>query len=461
MLGARPAPVSFWYAQSKGRVVPDGVLFGAARPLDTFPSVRDGVSVDLDLDGLLLRFVVSPTGQRAPASPADVAEWSRLFTAAGLDLEHFKTTAPQPGVSTQADARAAWTGSYPGRTGLPLRVDATASAGTVTSFEVVFPWTNREPPFTQPFSYVNAALVIFFAIGPILVARYNWLTGRADVRGALRIGAFAFVTILAFRLLNAHDAINALVTRALVPLAAGQAAMTGLLYVAVEPWVRRWWPHAMIGWARVVAGRWRDPLVARDVLVAVATMVALECVRRVATLGSMHLDGLPAGVAPLASDRPGFVLANLGGSQFTAASLLNSVATGIPFAATIFFVLAMFRSLLRKPWLGTGAFVVFAWAVMLFRAWAWVSRPDWTIVAAAAVSVALVTFVALRFGLLVVVAMQCAHRFLDHSILTTDIGSWYGRSSLIAVLLVSALTIWAFRVSLGGRPLLNPRAVKA
>jgi hypothetical protein len=460
MLAARPAPLSFWYAHSRGPVVPAvGPLFGRARPIDSFPAVRGGVSVDLDLDGRLLRFVVSPAGQRAPAAPADVPEPSRLFTAAGLDVEHFKPTATQLGVPAHADARAAWTGSYPGRSDLPVRVEATTSGGTVTSFEVMFPWTNREPPFPQPVSYLNAGLVIIFSIGPILVARYNWLSGRADVRGALRIAAVAFLSTLAFRLLDAHDALNAFVTRSILAFAAGHGALTGMLYVALEPWVRRWWPHATIGWARLIAGRWRDPLVARDVLVAVATIAALGCAVAVAQLGSILLGNrLPEGVSPsLGSPRPGFVLANLEGSRFTVASLMHSLASGIPFAASIFFVLAMFRSLLRKPWLGTGAFVVFACAVTLFRAWAWGGRLDWTAVAMIAASVAVVTVVALRFGLLVVVVMQCLQLFLNQTILTIDFSAWYGRSSLIAVLLVSALTIWAFRVSLGNRPLLNPR----
>jgi predicted Ser/Thr protein kinase len=463
MLGARPAPVSFWYAQSRGPVVPQvSGLSGRAVPIDMYPAVRDGVSVDLDLDGRLLRLVTRPAGQRAAATSADVPEWSRLFTAAGLDLEHFKTTTLNAGVSTDADVRAAWTGSYPGRTDLPVRVEASAAAGTVTSFEVVFPWTNREPPFPQRTGYLNAVFVIIFSIGPILVARYNWLSGRADVRGALRIGAVAFLTTLGFRLLDAHDALNALITRPIVALAAGQGALTGMLYVALEPWVRRWWPHAMIGWARVVAGRWRDPLVARDVLVALATVLALGCVIHVMQLRSIHLGGLPEDVTPsLVSERPGFLLANLSGPELTTASLLHSVTRGIPFAATIFFVLAMFRSLLRRPRLGTGGFVVFAWAAVVLRAWAWQDRLDWITLAAAVVIVAAVTFVTLRFGLLVIVVMQCIQRFINHAFLTTDFTEWYGRSSLIAVVLVSALTIWAFRVSLGGRPLLTPRAVKA
>ena len=55
----------------------------------------------------------------------------------------------------------------------------------------------------------------------------------------------------------------------------------------------------------------------------------------------------------------------------------------------------------------------------------------------------------------------CGYRIVAQSILTTEFGAWYGRSSLIAVLLVSALAIWAFRVSLGTRPLMIPRGAKA
>ena len=39
-----------------------------------------------------------------------------------------------------------------------------------------------------------------------------------------------------------------------------------VLYLAMEPYVRRYWPQAIISWTRVLSGRWRDPLVGRDVL---------------------------------------------------------------------------------------------------------------------------------------------------------------------------------------------------
>src|SRR5262249_15529600 len=35
---------------------------------------------------------------------------------------------------------------------------------------------------------------------------------------------------------------------------------------ALEPYVRRRWPWLMVGWNRLLAGRWRDPLVGRDLM---------------------------------------------------------------------------------------------------------------------------------------------------------------------------------------------------
>ena len=42
------------------------------------------------------------------------------------------------------------------------------------------------------------------------------------------------------------------------------------LYMAIEPWIRRRWPHAIISWSRLISGQVRDPLVGRDVLIGVA-----------------------------------------------------------------------------------------------------------------------------------------------------------------------------------------------
>ena len=46
-------------------------------------------------------------------------------------------------------------------------------------------------------------------------------------------------------------------------------AFTWLTYIAVEPPIRRLWPQMLFSLARLLAGRVRDPLVGRDVLIGV------------------------------------------------------------------------------------------------------------------------------------------------------------------------------------------------
>src|ERR1017187_5785962 len=47
------------------------------------------------------------------------------------------------------------------------------------------------------------------------------------------------------------------------------SAVTWILYLALEPWVRRHWPQTVISWSRLVSGQARDPLLGRDILFGV------------------------------------------------------------------------------------------------------------------------------------------------------------------------------------------------
>ena len=58
----------------------------------------------------------------------------------------------------------------------------------------------------------------------------------------------------------------------------GFGLVVGSAYLALEPWVRRRWPHAMITWARLLSGKWRDPVVCRDMLVAIACATASHAI---------------------------------------------------------------------------------------------------------------------------------------------------------------------------------------
>ena len=86
----------------------------------------------------------------------------------------------------------------------------------------------------------------------------------------MRPRAFIFTTMsVAWFFGESHVATLGEVT--LVVMAVGWALVVAgccwVGYLAVEPLVRRRWPQVLVSWTRVLAGRVRDPLVGRDVLV--------------------------------------------------------------------------------------------------------------------------------------------------------------------------------------------------
>src|SRR5262249_31723012 len=59
------------------------------------------------------------------------------------------------------------------------------------------------------------------------------------------------------------------------------AILLWLFYLAIEPYVRRWWPHRMVSWSRLLAGDLRDPLIGRDILVGGAFGLTIVVVVRI------------------------------------------------------------------------------------------------------------------------------------------------------------------------------------
>ena len=57
---------------------------------------------------------------------------------------------------------------------MPVRIEGAATAAAVTSFEVMFPWTNRDPMAPERIDYRTAVLLVIIWVAPCLVARFNW-----------------------------------------------------------------------------------------------------------------------------------------------------------------------------------------------------------------------------------------------------------------------------------------------
>ena len=102
-----------------------------------------------------------------------------------------------------------------------------------------------------------------------LMARRNYVQGKSDVRGAFRLASAVFVIDMAIWVCLDHF-LPTLATFAPSSLPSARHCFslppTWMLYVALEPYVRRHWPHAIISWSRLLAGELRDPLVGRDIL---------------------------------------------------------------------------------------------------------------------------------------------------------------------------------------------------
>src|SRR5881628_3914691 len=59
-----------------------------------------------------------------------------------------------------------------------------------------------------------------------------------------------------------------------------RVGLTYVFYLAIEPYARRLWPRMLVSWVRVLEGRFRDPLVGRDLLVGCAAGALAALVQR-------------------------------------------------------------------------------------------------------------------------------------------------------------------------------------
>ena len=460
-LSVAPFPISFWYRQSEILLErPSSMAEAALRAMPRPRAIGTAgeVMVDLDLEGALLAFRASSRPGAATPGSGDGVDWSALFAAARIDVSQFMPTEPSPIPRGTADTRVAWHGPYRS-SAQPVRVEAGAVNGAPSYFEVVLPWSTSvhssnpslDPSRPTAFHEIVFQNVVGFliAVAAILLARYNWMHGRGDVRGAGIIFLYLLSALLASTVLGAQRISFRDQSSVALSISVGAA----LMYLALEPWVRRMWPQALITWSRVLAGRWRDPVVARDVAIGVLAAVGINCLRHALYLWASPV-GAPAAPHVYVGGLARFTLDQLMGTRFVASAALYCVGGGLALSLTMFLVFFLARALCRNAWLGAVVYIAFLSAALgaatlpLLAAGGWIE-----IIVQTTVNVVTV-LVMLRFGLLALAVWATFGWFIEHSLLTYQFGAWYGESSLAAVVIISLTALWAFRTSLGGRPVL-------
>ena len=120
-------------------------------------------------------------------------------------------------------------------------------------------------------------------IGGCFLARRNMRRGRGDSQGAFRVAGFIFIVEFVGWAFTAHFAPAAWVAYLAFIGGCGKALYLAgfmwVLYMAIEPYVRRRWPEMLISWTRVLSGNLYDSRVGRDVMLGAlggAAMAVIE-----------------------------------------------------------------------------------------------------------------------------------------------------------------------------------------
>jgi serine/threonine-protein kinase len=460
----RPPGMHFWYRQSPDYLVPVARSAWVVSADDPPPTRPGMIGVRLNPNGDLVEFYAVPGESYKQSHEPEDAGWERPFKLAGLDLGQFvdqEGEEPMGSTPAFADRRIAWERTHPKGESV-VHVEAASCHGKPVYFRVVeacpkpermplgIPPSDRQPSKVEEIRAVDWTFTLIVLLAAALLTRRSLRLGRSDRKGAFRLGLF----ILSFNLLAW------LFEASHVPRFTGELALVlsgllyavffavyfGLMYLAFEPYIRRFWPTLLVSWNRLLTGRFRDPSVGRDLLVGATVGVCFWPVLRFLTVLAPNWLG-PA--QPVWRTLPSTLL---GGRHLLAVTLFYLCSVGV--SLLLLLILLLLRMLLRKWWLWAPAFVVLGMAA--YGSFAVGSLAPWVTAALWTSLLLLYT----RLGLLAAIACLFASYMLYSFPITADLHAWYWGSSLYALTVVAALGVYGFYISTTGRPLLGDRLAR-
>ncbi len=476
LAAGRPMLLNFWYRQSPDWMSPPGyrnflLLPGIIAEEAPETTLSGMVNIKLDAKGRLIYMqAIPPQKENSGTStlhPEIVQpDWSPLFAAAELDPSKLQPAVPEwTGLGT-SDVRAAWTGVWPG-TNRPLRVEAAAWHGKPVLFGMIGDW-NKPWRMVNPKSSDDKkneasqiiSLVLFAAllVAGTLMARRNYRQQRGDHEGALRLAQLIFALDILLWLCSAHFVAGFESVGFLMLAIASALLFAGIvwvLYMAIEPWIRRRWPQAIISWSRFISGQVRDPLVGRDILFGVAIAVIWMLIFEFSYIPLARIGASP----PLGS------AAYLLGGRLALAQWLFQVPSSILGTLQFFFILLGLKVLVeflcglvgmksvRSDWIAGVLFLV----LFVGMRWLQSSHPAVDVPVLLLVYAVLVVVV-LRFGLVTLAVSTFTVDMIANVPFTADFSAWYMPTTILALLSVVALAGWGFYHSLGGEPLWKAEA---
>ncbi|MBI3449028.1 MAG: protein kinase [Acidobacteria bacterium] len=448
------APIIFYYRQGPKPLLPLNPISNRMSLEDPPPGSPGIATVWTDTSGRLIRMEIVPPERAEPggAPPGD-ADFSPLFAAAGLGIADLRRVPPGWNPPFHTDARLAWESVAAKRPELGVRVEAASYRGVPVFFRVIGPWEkpaesalDETTTGKRVAQFAGGLLLLSVLTGGFLLARRNVRLGRSDLRGAVRIaGVFVPLHMLAWLLYAKHagefgDLVGALLSTLAQTLFEGLMIFT--LYLALEPFVRRRWPDAIVSWTRGLAGRFRDPLVGRDVLFGCLIGIGLRLWDQVGLQFPAWL-----GLAP---SRPASIrLHALAGTRFLFGEFLDRQVHSIVPPMLLLILLLLLSIVLRRTWIA-GAVVLAAFTLLTLPA-----AEYWFDAIGTLVFVGTLLLSLTRLGLLSTTVLFAVYTTLAGTLQTTDLSAWYASGTILSVLWVAALAGFGFYVALAGRPVLG------
>jgi hypothetical protein len=436
------------YRESRGFLVarPYGAISTANPP----PTGAGMIQASLNAAGKLRWFTAVPSpGAEALAQPV---EPGAVFRLSGLDLAQFTETTPKFVPQGAADQLRAWQGPHPAIPGLDLTVEMASWKGRVTTVHVLNRWKQSAGASagTTVSSQVRGIILMLMAamgvLAGILLARRNWKMGRVDRKGALRVGMARFFLGMLVWLGTVHAVPSSdMFSLAFASLADWLIWATGfwLLYLALEPAVRANWPHSIVTWNRILAGRWKDAQVGSDILIGAAVGSAVWVTAGLVDFFTSSEMSQYSGLN-----------ATLGTRQWIAFQA-NTLAGSLGVGLAIFFALTGLRRLVKRDWVAA----ILASVFFTFANGNAFNSPDWKVKCAVYLCIfAVLLLVLLRCGLVAIIAAAFFIDTIDSIGLGADWKAWYAPAGLATVALLAGIAIYGYWRSLGTRQLFDEAA---
>jgi serine/threonine-protein kinase len=459
---AWPPPYFYWHRASPVSLKPSTIHFPVTRLAEPLATPPGSVAIVLGSGGRLVELEVVPQPFESESeADSDTVDWSLVLEQAGLDAAELEPTAPARAVPAFCDEVVAFRVERAEENGGDYVFQAGAHRGRVVHATTVWEWDEDGPLEGKRKEHLQfgsgdlfdrflAATTVLSA----LLAWYNVRRGRGDRRGAIAYGAVVFVAYFLFGAANARIAESGIGTFFFWvvysnPLghAAMHAIQTTLAYLAIEPYVRRVWPRALIGWARLARGRWRDPAVARETLIGITALILAGTLFDLASSIGQILIGRPTIALYPAPEL-------LGDSAGMAAGIPQGIAVAMFSIMMMYFLLLVIRLLLRRDW-ATIVFVVVLLA-SFFTLAATQGQGGFKLEIAvlligAAVFAATIAVVMMRIGLIAAVVFSFVLGLLLRTPLTLEMSEFYAPQSILGMLLILAIAAYGAWYSIAGQ----------